>query len=166
MPHPCRHSRPGWMGHSAAWSGGWQSAHGRGWNWMTVNIPSNPNHSIINTTTLFTTCLCRTIPTSLVHIPPYKVPCTSKGSISRDKLRWTKSERDCSHLSIINLNNAQEKGGEIQGSCTALCTTPSGKSQDMSEVEQAGTEHLWELGPAITISHITTLVHLLRLAKH
>jgi len=24
MPHPWRHSRPGWMWHWAAWSGGWR----------------------------------------------------------------------------------------------------------------------------------------------
>jgi len=38
MPHPWRHSRPGWVGPWAAWAGGGQPAHGRGWNWMTLKV--------------------------------------------------------------------------------------------------------------------------------
>jgi len=30
VSHPRRHTRPGWMGPLAVWSGGWQFAHGRG----------------------------------------------------------------------------------------------------------------------------------------
>ena len=30
MPHPCRHSRPGWMWLWAAWAAGWRPAHSRG----------------------------------------------------------------------------------------------------------------------------------------
>ena len=30
VPHPCRHSRPGWMWLWAAWAAGWQPAHSRG----------------------------------------------------------------------------------------------------------------------------------------
>ena len=30
MPHPCRHSGPGWMWLWAAWAAGWRPAHSRG----------------------------------------------------------------------------------------------------------------------------------------
>jgi len=48
MPHPWRHSRPGWMWLWAAWSGGWWPCTQQGgWNQMITVILFNPGHSMI-----------------------------------------------------------------------------------------------------------------------
>ncbi|XP_065603293.1 alpha-2-macroglobulin-like protein 1 [Cyrtonyx montezumae] len=47
MPHPWRHSKPGWMGLWAARSGGGHSAHGMGWGWWGFEVPSNPTIRIL-----------------------------------------------------------------------------------------------------------------------
>ena len=48
MPHPWRHSRPGWMWLWAAWSGGWQPCLWQGgWNSITFEVLFNPGHSVI-----------------------------------------------------------------------------------------------------------------------
>ena len=40
MPHPCRHSRPGWMWLWAAWAGDWQPCtHSR---WLELNEHCGP----------------------------------------------------------------------------------------------------------------------------
>jgi len=39
MPHPCRHSRPGWMWLWAAWAAGW--------NEMSIVVLFNQGHSVI-----------------------------------------------------------------------------------------------------------------------
>ena len=51
MPHPWRCSRPGWMGPWATWSsirygGWWPSMQQEGWSLMTLEVPSNPSHSM------------------------------------------------------------------------------------------------------------------------
>ena len=47
VPHPWRHSRPGWMGPWAAELVGGSPAHGTGRGWVGFGVPSNPNHSVI-----------------------------------------------------------------------------------------------------------------------
>jgi len=48
MPHPCRHSRPGWMWLWAAWSAGWwPCTQQEGWNWMSIAVLFTPGHSMI-----------------------------------------------------------------------------------------------------------------------
>jgi len=48
MPHPWRHSRPGWMWLWAAWSAGWRPCTQQGgWNWMIAVVLFNPGHSLI-----------------------------------------------------------------------------------------------------------------------
>ena len=49
VPHPWRHSRPGWMWLWAAWSGGWLPCiYSRGgWNMMIIMVLFNPGHSMI-----------------------------------------------------------------------------------------------------------------------
>jgi len=48
MPPPWKHSRPGWMGLWATWSSGrCPCLKQGGWNQMILNVPSNPNHSMI-----------------------------------------------------------------------------------------------------------------------
>jgi len=46
VPHPWKHSRPGWMGPWALWSGGFQSM-ARGWNCRSFKVPFNPNYPMI-----------------------------------------------------------------------------------------------------------------------
>jgi len=49
MPHPCRHSRPGWMWLWAAWSAGWRPCPQQGgWNSMIIVVLFNPGHSLIH----------------------------------------------------------------------------------------------------------------------
>jgi len=46
MPHPWRHSRPGWMWLWAAWSAGWRPCTWQGgWNSMIIVVLFNPGHS-------------------------------------------------------------------------------------------------------------------------
>ena len=48
MPHPWRHSRPGWMWLWAAWSAGWRPCTEQGgWNEMSIVVLFNPGHSVI-----------------------------------------------------------------------------------------------------------------------
>ena len=52
MPHPWRHSRPGWMGPWAAWSGikcggWWPCLWQGGWSFMILEVPSKLGHSVI-----------------------------------------------------------------------------------------------------------------------
>ena len=42
VPHPWRHSRPGWMGPWAAELLGGSPAHGREWGWVGFEGPSSP----------------------------------------------------------------------------------------------------------------------------
>ena len=47
VPHPWRHSRPGWMGPWAAELVGGSPAYGTGWGWVGSEDPSYPYHSVI-----------------------------------------------------------------------------------------------------------------------
>ena len=52
MLHPCRCSRPGWMGSWATWSstrsgGRWPCLWQGGWKLMILGVPSNPSYSMI-----------------------------------------------------------------------------------------------------------------------
>jgi len=47
VPHPWRHSRPGWMGPWAAELAGGSPAHRRRWGWVGFKVPSRPNHTEI-----------------------------------------------------------------------------------------------------------------------
>ena len=48
MPHPWRHSRPGWMWLWAAWFGGWRPCTWQGgWNPTISVVLFNPGHSVI-----------------------------------------------------------------------------------------------------------------------
>ena len=47
VPHPWRHSRPGWMGPWAARAGGGNQPTAQGRNWMGFKVPSNTSLSRI-----------------------------------------------------------------------------------------------------------------------
>jgi len=49
MPHPCMHSRPGWMWLWATWAGGWRPCTWQGgWNETIFEVLFNPGHSVIH----------------------------------------------------------------------------------------------------------------------
>ena len=47
VPHPWRHSRPGWMRPLAAWAPGWQACLQWDWKWIGFKVSSNLIHSMV-----------------------------------------------------------------------------------------------------------------------
>ena len=47
VPHPWRHSRPGWRGPGQPELVGDSPAHGRGWGWVGFEIPSYLGHFLM-----------------------------------------------------------------------------------------------------------------------